>query len=353
MQSAPWSAPWSALWSAQWAGYRPSEFAPLIRKRLLHILGTHFAVPSLVESAADLAVRTGKSEQWILERTGVANRHTSDETVDPAQLAAEACRPLLDQFGPVDLILTAGSVHRQLLPDLSVFVQRELDLAPTPCFSLNATCLSFLVAMKVAADMLAAGSYRRILLCTAELASRGRNFREPESAALLGDGAAAMIVEAAGTGGVGFEHFAMQTWSDGVELAEVRGGGIWRRPDDRRTTDDDHLFHMEGERLLRNVAPKLRRFLKTFFAQAKVDADQVALVVPHQPSGPGLQMLSRLGFAPDRVVNIVADYGNCVAASIPMALAIAQRDGRLHRGDRLLLLGTAAGVSIGGALLRW
>jgi 3-oxoacyl-[acyl-carrier-protein] synthase-3 len=219
--------------------------------------------------------------------------------------------------------------------------------------------------MKVAADMLNAGTYRRILICTAELASRGRNFDEPESAALLGDGAAAVIVEATTASEPresanghsarvsALHHFAMQTWSTGIDMAEVRGGGIWRRPDSPATTQADNLFHMEGERLLRSVAPKLRRFLKQFFADAGIRQEDVDLVVPHQPSGPGLQMLPRIGFPEEKIVNIVAKYGNCVAASIPMALAIAERDNRVRRGDRVLILGTAAGVSIGGALLTW
>lgn len=327
----------------------------------MRIVATNFAVPHSTQSADELATLIGKSAEWILDRTGVASRHVSDETVDPAVLAAEAARPLLEAHGDVELVLTAGSVNRQLLPDLSVFVQRELGLAPTPCFSVNATCLSFLVAMKVAADMLFSGTFRRILICTAELASRGRNFAEPESAALLGDGAAAIIVESTTTDAAradtnncsALDHFAMQTWSTGIEMAEVRGGGIWRCPSDPRTTRADNLFHMEGERLLRSVAPKLRRFLKTFFDDAGVAQGKVDLVVPHQPSGPGLEMLPRLGFREEQIVNIVAQYGNCVAASIPMALAIADRDDRIQRGDRVLILGTAAGVSIGGALLTW
>lgn len=320
----------------------------------MRIVASNFAVPQTVETAADLARLTGKSAEWILQRTGVVRRHVSDNSLDPAILAAEAARPLLDRNHGVDLLITAGTVNRQLLPDLSVFVQRELGLAPVPCFSINATCLSFLVALKVAADLLAAGTFRRILLCTAELASRGRNFAEPESAALLGDGAAAVVVEASGPENRSqLQHFSMQTWSDGVEMAEVRGGGIWRSPGDPRTQPDDHLFHMEGERLLRSVAPKLRRFLKTFYQDAGISPNDIDLVIPHQPSGPALQMLSRLGFCESQVVNIVADYGNCVAASIPMALAIAQREQRLKRGDKVLMLGTAAGVSVGAALLTW
>jgi 3-oxoacyl-[acyl-carrier-protein] synthase-3 len=110
---------------------------------------------------------------------------------------------------------------------------------------------------------------------------------------------------------------------------------------------------MQGPQLFRFVRQRLRRFLKTFLEQAGCSIDEIQLVVPHQASGPGLRVLSQLGFANDRVVNIVGDYGNCVAASIPMALSVAVQENRIQRGDKVLLFGTAAGVSIGAALLKW
>jgi 3-oxoacyl-[acyl-carrier-protein] synthase-3 len=110
---------------------------------------------------------------------------------------------------------------------------------------------------------------------------------------------------------------------------------------------------MMGDQLLRVTIPRLRKFLDQFLAACEVSQDQIQLVVPHQPSGPALQLLSRWGFDEDRTINIVAKYGNCVAASMPMALAIAAQEGRLKRGDKVLLLGTAAGISLGAALVTW
>lgn len=319
------------------------------------ITATNFSVPVKVQTSEELAPLIGRSAGWIEQHTGVLTRHVSGSLKDPAILAAQAARPLIESCGTPDLVLYAGAIPRQALPDLSVFAHRELQLSGTPCFSVNAVCLSFLTALKTAEALINNGTYQRVLICCAELASHGRNFSEPESAALMGDGAAAVIVEAATSKNVrqGFEAYRMQTWSDGADLTSVRGGGTLLPPDDPKLQDSDNLFQMNGDALLRLTMPHLRRFLDRFFADYKIAPDDIDLVVPHQPSGPGLRLLTRWGFAEDKVVNIVADYGNCVAASMPMALAMANRDGRIKPGSRILFLGTAAGISIGAGLFRW
>ena len=200
--------------------------------------------------------------------------------------------------------------------------------------------------------MIRCGAHRRILICTAEFATRGRNFKEPESAALIGDGAAAAWVEAMDDP-AGIEHYAMETWPEGAEYAEVRGGGVMRPPNELTTRPEDNLFHMEGNHLLRAVLPKLRPFVKKFLGDCGCKLEDIDLIVPHQASASGMSVLSRLGFPETKIVNILSDYGNCVAASIPMALSIANHQGRIQHGDRILLLGTAAGLSIGAALIRW
>lgn len=319
----------------------------------IRIVATNFAVPQRIQTAAEVGELIGQSEEWVRKQTGVAARRVSEpDEDDPAVFAAMAARPLIEKHGEPDLVLYCGAVPRQMLPETSLFVHRELGLNCVPCFSINAACLSFLVALRTAEAMIEAKQYGRILICCAELASRGRNFHEPESAALMGDGAAAVIVEADSAAN-GFEAYRMQTHSQFVELTGVRGGGTKRPPDHPDVNLADHRFHMVGPELLQATVPRLKRFIDDFFNQHKLVASDVQLVVPHQPSGPGLKLLNRLGFEDDRVINIISDYGNCVAASMPMALAIANRDGRIQAGDRLLFLGTAAGISIGAGVFRW
>lgn len=319
----------------------------------IRITATSFCTPPQVQTSEELAGLISRTAEWIHQQTGVQKRHVSTVCLDPAILAAQAIRPILERYGPPDLLLYAGSVPRQAIPDLSVFVHRELGLTGIPSFSVHSACLSFLTALKTAEGLILSGTYRRILISVSELGSLGRNFAEPESAALLGDGAAAVLVEAAPDRSSGFEAYRMQTWSEGADLTGVRGGGTLRPAHAPGSRTADQLFHMQGEALLRLTVPRLRRFLGAFFAEAQVGPEQIDLVIPHQPSGPGLQLLTRWGFSEDRIINIIADYGNCVAASMPMALAIAHQAGRISPGMRLLFLGTSAGVSLGAGLFRW
>ena len=318
----------------------------------MRIAAITMAVPPRVQTAQELAPLIGRTAEWIEQHTGVLRRRIADDGVSPAELAAVAAKQAIEIAGPPDLILYAGALTQQLVPDTSAFVQRELNLDGVPCFTINQTCLSFIAALQVANGLLKSGSYRRILICCGELGTRGRSFEEAESAALLGDGAAAAIVEMRDDSESDLLHCSLQTWSSGIDLCSVRAGN---HPPPRPDMSHDALFcfHMQGPQLYRFVRPRLKLFLNDFLQRSGCDASQVQLVVPHQASGPGLRLLEQVGFPTDRVVNIIADYGNCVAASIPMALAIADREGRIARGDHVLLLGTAAGVSIGAALLRW
>lgn len=318
----------------------------------VRISACRLAVPPRIQTNDELAPLIGRSTDWIERQTGVRTRHISGNFPDPAVLAATAARPVIDEIGRPDLILYAGAIPRQLLPDGSVFVQRELRLSGVPSFSVNSACLSFLTALQTASTFIEAGTYRRILICSAELASGGRNFNEPESAALLGDGAAAAMIEYC-DGPSGPEAFRMETWSDGIELTEVRGGGVHRPPDHPDVASADHCFHMQGRALLRLTVPRLKRFLDAFLDEAGVTSRDIDLVVPHQPSGPGLDLLYRWGFDQRQVVHIISRFGNCVAASMPMALATALEQNRIQSGYRVLFLGTAAGISIGAALFRW
>jgi 3-oxoacyl-[acyl-carrier-protein] synthase III len=316
------------------------------------VASTGFYAPPRIETAADLAPRIGRSEEWILARTGVAERRIAEEPLEI--MAAHAARAALQSGGTPDLIINASTTPRQLIPDNSVFIQRELGFEGIPSFSVNATCLSFVVALHNAAALIASGAYRRVLVVSAEAGSFARNMSQPESAALIGDGAAAALLEPTpddeGSELVGWR---MQTWPVGAELTEVRGGGQRRYPNHAETRPDDHLFSMDGPGVYRMARPRVASVVRELLADLGLAIGDIDWLVPHQASGPGLELLPRLGFAIDRIVNIVGKYGNCIAASVPMALATLAASGRLRRGDTVLVLGTGAGLSVAGAVLRW
>lgn len=342
-----------------------------------HVVSTGLYAPANVETAADLAPRlAGWSADDIVRNTGVRRRHVAKgEPTEhlAAQAALQALTAARTRRGDPELlpelILNASLTPVQLIPDSSVFHQEAMGLSGIPSFSVHATCLSFLVALHTSAALLTAGAYRRILVVSAEVGSVCRNFDEPESAALIGDGAASVFLEAADPSGDAAEApsellaWDLKTWPDAADYTAIRGCGTRRHPLDPATTRADYLFHMDGRSIFRFAFRRVNEMLDRLFAEASAASvaaggpplgrEDVDLVVPHQASGNGLRAVSRLGFDSASVVNIIGEYGNCIAASLPMALHSAAAEGRLKRGDLVLLMGTGAGLSVGGALLRW
>lgn len=316
------------------------------------ITSTHFVVPQDRQSSADISKLVNRDVEWIEQNVGVSNRHVCSPGDDPALLASLAAKGVIEKSGEPDLLIYASASIRQCIPDTSVFVAKYLGLRGIPSFSLNATCLSFLVALNNAAKLLDSNC-RRILIVSAEFPTLSRNFEDPESAALFGDAAAAVMIEKCDRVDSGLVCFCQETWPEHAELAQVRGGGLLRHPLFESTSTEDYRFQMNGEALLRSVLPKLKRFLRKLFDDFGVKMEDLDLIVPHQPSAAGLKLLEHLGAPSEKTINVLSQYGNCVSASIPMALAVADRDGRLKAGDRVLILGTAAGLSIGAAILQW
>lgn len=319
----------------------------------VQVESTGIYVPPLVETATDLVDRVGKDEDWIVSRTGVLARHVCREPVEA--MAAKAARRALGDGPEPDLILNASATPRQAIPDTSVFVQQELGFDGIPSHTVHATCLSFTVALHTAAAFIHAGTYRRILIVSSEIGTVGRNFEEPESAVLLGDGAAAAVVVPTPAGSDSeLIAYRMTTHPRGAKLTEVPGGGVHQHPNRPEASALDNYFTMDGPGIYRMARRRVAILLRDVLNQAGLaDRDAIDLVVPHQASGMAVKAVSRYGFPPEKVVNVVAQYGNTIAASLPMALAHANAEGRLQRGNRVLLVGTGAGLSVAAAILRW
>lgn len=316
----------------------------------VEIVDANLAVPPDRQTNEQLAALLGCESAWIASHLGVVNRHVCRPGFDPAVLAAQAALPVIQRCGAPDLLIYASATVRQLLPDTSVFVAKELNLTGIGCYSLHATCLSFLIALNQAALAIQSGQSKRVLIVSAELASLSRDFQQVESAGLLGDGAAAVMVQATDRY-CGLRLYKQSTWPEHATLSEIRGGGLLHHPQFPTTKPSDYYFQMEGDRLLRATMPLFGRFLSEIFEQSGLTAAEIDWIVPHQTSASGMRILCKMGFAPERIVDILSDYGNCVAASIPMALASSFA--KFKPGDKILFLGSAAGLSLGAVLWDW
>ncbi|NEX47535.1 3-oxoacyl-[acyl-carrier-protein] synthase III C-terminal domain-containing protein [Pseudotabrizicola algicola] len=321
----------------------------------MRIIGTGSALPHTVVSADQIDARLGKPAGWTLAASGVARRHvmTEGSQIDLALGAARAA--LADAgmaAGDMDLIVSACGIGYQTLPSTAPLIQRGLGLADgaVACFDINSTCLSFLTALEVVEGLMATGRYARALVVSAEVASRALPWEaQPEVAALFGDGAAAAVV----TRGAGLRAARFRSFPSGYEACEIGAGGTrFDFAQDRAAFEAHARFRMDGRALFRLTAQHFGAFVEAVLAEAGVTREEIDLVVPHQASPGALQHMIRLcGFAPEKVVDIAAEVGNQIAASIPFALDHARRAGRVPAGARVLMLGTSAGVSFGGVVM--
>ncbi len=330
------------------------------KPRPLQILGVGRYVPSRVVTAQQLADRIGIEADWILRNQGVRERRwVTHETA--SQMGALAAREALANAGlettDLDLIINASGTQEQAIPDGAALIQRELDLGESgvPCFSVHATCLSFMVGLDVASHLLATGAHQRILVVSSDISSCALDFTEPEACTLFGDMAAAVVVGRASTESGSCVHSSrLETFGVGADLTHIPGGGTGKHPNDPATRPEDNLFHMQGRKVARLSIKHGGEFLERLSPGLSSGLGDIDLVIPHQASLLGLRLMARhFGFGEDKLVSILELYGNCVAASIPGALYEAITTGRLQRGHRVLFLGTGAGLSIGGMILTY
>jgi 3-oxoacyl-[acyl-carrier-protein] synthase III len=322
------------------------------------IAGLGYHLPRQRVTSSELLRAWSVPEGSVEHAAGVhARRYATTETT--AGMAAAAARQALDHAGiplhAIDAIVGASTAPQQAIPCTAAFVQRELG-APdggSVCFDINATCLSFLVALQNAAHLVAAGAYRNVLIFSSELGSRFLNPRQPQSAILFGDAAAAAVVtRAAFYETSAIHHTRFVTYSSSADYTQVVGGGTRHSPNDPATTQEMNLFDMDGKAVFRQAVRLLPPFLECFFEQIGWQRERIDCLVPHQASRHGLDLLtSRLGFRPDQVYSNLSERGNCIAASIPLAFAEAVETGQIRRGDDVLLLGTGAGLTIGAVAL--
>jgi 3-oxoacyl-[acyl-carrier-protein] synthase-3 len=322
------------------------------------IAGVGWYLPEQRITNQHIEERHGISADWIEQATGVQERRyvTTETTVSMGAAAAQmALQHAALDIADVDLIIFAASAPQQAIPCTAAFLQRELH-APegrSACFDINATCLSFLFALQTAAHFIAAGTARTVLLCSSEIASPSLNPLERESAALFGDGAAAAILTASSPDEASaIWQVLFETHSSGANLTEIAGGGTLHHPNAATTTPEMNMFHMEGPAIFKQAAILVKPFLERFFSTLAWQRDEVQSVIPHQASRHAIELLTRrLGFTRDQVVSHLAQRGNCVSVSIPLALAEAVHAGRIQRGDRVLLIGSGAGLTLGALAL--
>ncbi len=324
----------------------------------LKIVGIGRYLPQRVVPSCEVETLCQLPAGWIERNSGVRERRWVNENETNSWMGAEAAKEALADASlaptDIDLIINASGSYEQAIPDTAPLIQRQLGLGNSgiACLTIHATCLSFLVALDMCASLLASGRYRHILLVTAEIASVGLNPAEPESASLLGDAAAAVVLTATPPGETSRICTArLETYGDAAYYTQVPGGGVRKHPNKPDAQPLDNLFHMEGKAIAHFALRHSPEFLERLRPGLSKGLGNIALVVPHQASLLALRTLGKFGWPAERIVVTLDHLGNCIAASIPATLYAAIRQGRLQRRDEVLLVGTGAGLSLGGVIL--
>lgn len=331
-------------------------------RRKIKIVGTGHAVPAQVVTSEMLDTRLGLPPGTVQARTGVSKRHFVSREENAAILGACACKKALNTAGiglaDIDLIVSAGGAHDQALPCDAAHILHELDPnLHIQVYDVNSACMSFIAALDLLSWPIAAGHYRNVLIVSSDIASCALDWSHLESSGIFGDGAAAAVVSAAGENESAILASSFQTYTEGIDYCRILGGGTRYHPTRLAAWDKASLTHyayfqMDGKRVFKLAAEKLPPFVNDLLDAAGLRMADLDCIIPHQASLLALRHMDRhLGWNPEKVVNIFSDYGNQIAASLPTALHIARTDGRLRPGMKALMLGTGAGLTIGGVVM--
>ena len=317
------------------------------------VMGTGSALPKRRVSNAELAAQVDTSDEWIVERTGIRFRHIAGEGETTATLAADACRAALTAAGieaeSIDLIVLATATPDQTFPASATKVQAMLGIDDCVAFDVAAVCSGFLYAVQVVDSMIRSGVAKRALVIGAETFSRILDWEDRTTCVLFGDGAGAIVLEAQDTadeGGRGILTTKLHADGRHNELLYVDGGVS--------TTGTVGKLRMKGREVFRHAVTNLASVMTESLAMAGLSSDQVDWVVPHQANARILDATARkLGLAPAKVVVTVDQHANTSAASVPLALDVAVRDGRIQQGQIVVLEAMGGGFTWGAAVIRF
>lgn len=321
----------------------------MIRRSIL--LGTGSALPARKVSNAELAHIVDTSDEWIVERTGIRNRYIAGEGETTVSLATEAARAALEAAGlapqHIDLIVLATATPDQTFPASATLVQAALGIDDCVAFDVAAVCSGFLYAMTVADSMIASGAARKALVIGSETFSRILDWEDRTTCVLFGDGAGAVVLGAEESEDGKRGILASKLHADGRhnQLLYVDGGPS--------TTQTVGKLRMKGQEVFRHAVTNLASVLTEVMEAAGMTPSDIDWLIPHQANARILDATARkLKLSPEKVVMTVDRHANTSAASVPLALDVAVRDGRIQPGDLLVLEAMGGGFTWGACVLR-
>ncbi|OFW79604.1 MAG: 3-oxoacyl-ACP synthase [Actinobacteria bacterium RBG_19FT_COMBO_70_19] len=325
-------------------------------RRHATIAGVGSRLPDRVVPNAEFERLVETSDEWIRERTGIAERRFAAEGEVTSDLAVEAMRRALDEAGvapeQVDLIVCATLTPDTPIPATAVWVQRKLGIS-CPAFDVNAACAGFSYALSTATAFIESGAAETVVVIGAEILSRVMDFGDRSTCVLFGDGAGAVVLRP--SDGPGVLGSVLGADGTAAEILIIPAGGSARPASVETVAAGDHVIRMPaGREVFKRAVVEMANACRQLLEKSGATPDDVDLLIPHQANARIMVAVAeRLGIGPERAVVDVADVGNTSAASIPIALDRAWRAGRIHDGDLVLLTSFGAGLAWGANLIRW
>jgi 3-oxoacyl-[acyl-carrier-protein] synthase-3 len=326
------------------------------RRAKISALGTY--VPPDVITNKDLEKLVDTNDQWIMERTGIKERHVLAKGLGVSDICVEAAKKCLAARGieasDVECIVVGTVTPDMMFPSTACLVQDKLGAKGAWGFDVSAGCSGFVFALQAGVKMVESGAHKMVLVCGADANTRMTDYTDRATCVLFGDGGGAVLIEPAEEGEIGFIDFVHEVDGSGGVSLNLKGGGSLN-PATHETVDKKmHFIHQDGAAVFKFAVRKMSETTTKLLERNGVTGADLGCFIPHQANKRIITATAeRLGMAPERVIINIEKYGNTSGGTIPLAMETAVEEGKLNKGDLVLLAAVGAGFTVGAALLRW
>ncbi|HEY0309219.1 MAG TPA: beta-ketoacyl-ACP synthase III [Acidobacteriaceae bacterium] len=319
-------------------------------------LGTY--VPPKLLTNADLEKMVDTNDQWIMERTGIRERHIVEKGVGASDLAAEAARKCLEARGigadEVEVIIVATVTPDMFFPATACLVQDKIGAHHAWGFDLSAACSGFIYALQVGAKLIESGAQKKVMVIGADVMSSIIDYTDRTTCVIFGDGAGAVLLEPCAEGEIGLIDYIHEIDGSGAASLNMPGGGSLNPPTAETVAKKMHYVHQDGGAVYKFAVRKMQEVSTGILERNGVTGSDLGCFIPHQANKRIiLSTAERLGLDEKQVIINIDRYGNTTAGTIPLAMKTATDEGRLKKGDLVLLASVGAGFTVGATLLQW
>ena len=315
-------------------------------------------VPPQVITNKDLEKLVETNDQWIMERTGIRERHMLAKGLGTSDMCTEAAKKCLAMRGidasEVEVIIVGTVTPDMMYPSTACLVQNKIGAKGAWGFDVSAGCSGFVFALQTGVKLIESGAQKKVLVCGGDANTRMTDYTDRTTCVLFGDGCGAVLLEPAEEGETGFIDFWHEIDGSGGYALNMPGGGSLN-PSSHETVDKKmHYIHQDGQAVYKFAVRKMAEATTKVLERNDVTGADLGCFIPHQANKRIITATAdRLGMDPERVIINIQKYGNCSAGSIPLAIETAVEEGKLKKGDLVLMAAAGAGVTVGAVLLRW